>query len=311
MQNARLEGASVAAGSLAASSPRAGLQAALTGPGRSASSHFALRSVFLARWAGAAVVVLFLLAALAAPRLAPYDPNALDLAHKLQGPTAAHLLGTDHLGRDELSRLLHGGRSALTLGLLAVLGSTALALLAGGVAGYFGGVTDLVVGAGLNVLLTVPGLIFTLAILGILGTGQASLLIALIGAGWAGEARVIRGAVLEAREQGYVEAARVIGARDMSILLRHILPNVAGTIVVLATLHLGGVLLTVTSLSFLGLGVQPPQADWGTMLADSRPFAGSYPRLMLLPGACIVAFAVAANLAGDSLRDAFDPRRQR
>jgi ABC-type dipeptide/oligopeptide/nickel transport system permease subunit len=161
----------------------------------------------------------------------------------------------------------------------------------------------------LNVLLTVPGLIFTLAILGILGTGRGSLLVALIGAGWAGEARVIRGAVLEAREQGYVEAARVIGARDLYLLVRHVLPNVAGTVAVLATLHLGSVLLTVTSLSFLGLGVQPPQADWGTMLADSRPYAGSYPTLMLFPGACIVAFAVAANLAGDALRDLLDPRK--
>jgi peptide/nickel transport system permease protein/nickel transport system permease protein len=166
------------------------------------------------------------------------------------------------------------------------------------------------VSAAFNILLTVPGLILTLAIIGVLGTGQGSLLIALIGADWAAQGRLVRGAVLEAREQGYVDAARVVGAGDAHILGRHILPNVASTVAVLATLDLAGVVLTVTSLSFLGIGVQPPQADWGTMLNDSRPFAGTYPWLMLLPGACIVAFAVAANLAGDAVRDLLDPQRR-
>jgi ABC-type dipeptide/oligopeptide/nickel transport system permease subunit len=259
-------------------------------------------------WAGLGVLLLLLLAAALAPWLAPVDPNAIDLAHKLEGPSASHLLGTDHLGRDLLSRLLHGGRTALMLGLLSVLGSIVLAVIAGGCSGYFGGTADLLLSATFNVLLTVPGLILTLAIIGVLGTGQLSLLIALIGADWASQARIIRGAVLEAREQGYVEAARVVGARDVYLLVRHIVPNVAGTIAVLATLDLAGVVLTISSLSFLGIGVQPPQADWGTMLSDSRPFAGSYPHLMLLPGACIVLFALAANLAGDALRDLLDPR---
>jgi peptide/nickel transport system permease protein len=191
-----------------------------------------------------------------------------------------------------------------------VLGSMLLAMIAGGTSGYFGGTVDLLWSAIFNVLLTVPGLILTLAIIGILGTGQISLMIALIGADWAGQARVIRGAVLEAREQGYVEAARAVGARGGYVLWRHIAPNVAGTIAVLATIDLAGVVLTVSSLSFLGIGVQPPQADWGTMLSDARPFAGTYPSLMVLPGMCIVAFAVSANLAGDALRDLFDPQRR-
>ena len=261
-------------------------------------------------WLGLGVLVLLLLAAVAAPLLAPADPNLIDLAHKLEGPSSRHLLGTDHLGRDLLARLLHGGRTALTVGIVSVLGSIVLAMLAGGTSGYFGGAVDLLWSAVFNVLLTVPGLILTLAIIGILGTGQLSLMVALIGADWAGQARVIRGAVLEAREQGYVEAARAVGARGGYVLWRHIAPNVAGTIAVLATLDLAGVVLTVSSLSFLGIGVQPPQADWGTMLSDSRPFAGSYPWLMLLPGMCIVAFAVSANLAGDALRDLFDPQRR-
>jgi ABC-type dipeptide/oligopeptide/nickel transport system permease subunit len=261
-------------------------------------------------WAGLLVLAVLLAAAALAPLLAPYDPNAIDVARKLEGPSATHLLGTDHLGRDLLSRLLHGGRTALVLGLLAVTGSLILALLSGGLAGYFGGTLDLLIGAAFNILLTVPGLILTLAIIGVLGTGQVSLLIALIGAEWAAQGRLVRGAVLEAREQGYVEAARVVGAGDAHILGRHILPNVASTVAVLATLDLAGVVLTVTSLSFLGIGVQPPQADWGTMLNDARPFAGTYPWMMVLPGACIVAFAVSANLAGDAIRDLLDPQRR-
>lgn len=261
-------------------------------------------------WLGLGVLLGLLLAAFLAPWVAPVDPNAIDLAHKLEGPTGQHWLGTDHLGRDLLSRLLHGGRTALTLGLLSVLGSVLLAVLAGGCAGYFGGPLDLLLGAMFNVLLTVPGLILTLAIIGVLGTGQLSLLVALIGADWAGQGRIIRGAVLEAREQGYVEAARVVGAPDLYVLVRHILPNVASTVAVLATLDLAGVVLTISGLSFLGIGVQPPQADWGTMLSDSRPFVGAYPWLMLLPGCCIVLFAVAANLAGDAIRDLLDPQRR-
>ena len=261
-------------------------------------------------WLGLGVLALLLLAALAAPLVAPADPNLIDLSHKLEGPSARHFLGTDSLGRDLLARLLHGGRTALTVGLFSVVGSMLLAMVAGGTSGYFGGTVDLLWSAVFNVLLTVPGLILTLAIIGILGTGQLSLMVALIGADWAGQARVIRGAVLEAREQGYVEAARAVGARGGYVLWRHIAPNVAGTIAVLATLDLAGVVLTVSSLSFLGIGVQPPQADWGTMLSDARPFAGSNPSLMVLPGMCIVAFAVSANLAGDALRDLFDPQRR-
>jgi ABC-type dipeptide/oligopeptide/nickel transport system permease subunit len=256
------------------------------------------------------MLVLLLLGAALAPSISPFDPNFIDVAHKLEGPSGTHLLGTDHLGRDLLSRLLHGGRTALILGLLAVSASMVLALISGALSGYFGGPVDVVMSAIFNVLLSVPGLILTLAIIGVMGTGQLSLLVALVGADWAGQGRLIRGAVLEAREQGYVEAARVVGGRDLYLLLRHVLPNVTSTVAVLATLDLAGIVLTVSSLSFLGIGVQPPQADWGTMLSDSRPFAGTHPWLMLLPGACIVLFAVSANLAGDAVRDLLDPQRR-
>lgn len=261
-------------------------------------------------WAGVGVLCLLVLATAFAPLLSRTDPNQISLPDKLQGPGPVHTLGTDHLGRDMLARLLHGGRTAIMLGALAVAGSIVLACVAGGLSGYFGGVVDLILNAIFNVLLTVPGLILTLAIIGILGPGQVGLMVALIGADWASQARIIRGAVLEAREQGYVEAARVVGAGDFYLLVRHIAPNIAGTVAVLATLDLAGVMLTVSSLSFLGIGMQPPQADWGTMLSDARPFAGSHPWLMALPGSCVVIFAVAANLAGDALRDVLDPQRR-
>lgn len=264
----------------------------------------------LAGGCGLALFGVFLVLALAAPVLAPDDPDALDLGHRLAGISLSHPLGTDTLGRDQLSRLMHGGRAALTVGLLAVGGSILLALVVGGTAGYFGGWLDLGVSALLNVLLTLPGLLLTLAILGIVGTGPLGLLLALIGGEWAGQARIVRASVLAAREQGYVESARAIGAPRLYVLGRHILPNIAGTVAVLATLDLAGVLLTISGLSFLGLGVQPPQADWGTMITDSRPYALSYPGLLLQPTVCLVLFAVAANLAGDALRDLFDPHQR-
>jgi ABC-type dipeptide/oligopeptide/nickel transport system permease subunit len=180
----------------------------------------------------------------------------------------------------------------------------------GCLSGYFGGRLDFLVAALINMLLTLPGLILTLAILGVLGTGPISLLLALIGGEWAGQARIIRAAVLEVRAREYVEAARVIGAGRFQILRRHILPNVAGVVAILATLDLGSILLTVTSLSFLGIGVQPPHADWGTLISDSRPYLRGYPGLLLLPMACVMIYAVLANLAGDALRDRLDPFRR-
>ncbi len=199
------------------------------------------------------------------------------MTRKLEGPSASHLAGTDHLGRGPPLLPAAWGPHGARPGPSSVSGSIALAVIAGGLSGYFGGTVDLLTNAVSNVLLTVPGLILTLAILGVLGTGQLSLLLALIGADWAGQGRVVRGAVLEAREQGYVEAARVVGAR------RPLPPGaphpayVTSTLAVLATLDLAGVVLTGQRLSFLGIGVQPPQADWGTMLSDSRPSPAATP----------------------------------
>jgi peptide/nickel transport system permease protein len=245
-----------------------------------------------------------------APLLAPADPDLLDLGIKPRGPTLAHPLGTDQLGRDHLSRLLHGGRVTLILAAVGTAGILGLGLLVGLLAGYLGGWVDLTISTVLTALLSLPSLLLTLAILGVLGPGDASLLIALIGAGWVGHARIFRASVLSLREAGYIEAARASGADAGRVLRRHLLPNLLPMVVVLATLDFGALLLAVSSLSFLGLGAQPPTADWGARLNDGRPYVGQAPWLVVLPGACITLVALASNLLGDSLRDRFDPTRR-
>ncbi len=253
-----------------------------------------------------AVLLLLVLAALLAPLLAPHDPDTIEMGVALSGPSATHPLGTDQLGRDQLSRLLYGGRATLGLTVLGTAGIMLIGLTVGVVSGYIGGRVDLAVSAMLTVLLALPSLLLTLAILGIIGPGTQSLLIALIGAGWVGHARIFRAAILALREQLYVEAAYGAGASPARIILRHLLPNLLPTVIVLATLDLGALLLTVSSLSFLGMGVQPPTADWGVMLNDARPFFGELPLLAIVPGVCITAVALASNLLGDALRDLID-----
>ncbi|MBA3274754.1 MAG: ABC transporter permease [Chloroflexia bacterium] len=249
-----------------------------------------------------AIVTASVLAAV----IAPYDPNALDMQQTLAAPSMEHPLGTDQLGRDVLSRILYGGRTTIVMSLLGTVAIVSIGLLIGLTTGYIGGRFDLVVSTLLTVLLSVPSLLLTLAILGILGAGTETLLVALIGAGWVGHARIFRSSVLSLRETVYVEAAQSVGASNRRILTRHILPNLLTTVVVMATLDLGALILTVTSLSFLGLGVQPPNADWGTMLNEARTYFGQFPILAIAPGVCITLVALLCNLLGDAIRDAVD-----
>lgn len=268
------------------------------------------RRLNLRRYAAAlipgAVMIAVALAALCAPLLAPHDPDAISMGVALTGPSGTHPLGTDQLGRDQLSRLLYGGRATLSLTAVGTLGIVVIGLLVGTVAGYVGGRVDLAISTLLTVLLALPSLLLTLAILGVLGPGTRSLLIALVGAGWVGHARIFRSSILSLREQLYVEAAFGAGASPARIVLRHLLPNLLPTVVVLATLDIGTLLLIVSSLSFLGMGVQPPTADWGVMLNDARPYFGELPLLAIVPGVCITAVALASNLLGDALRDLVD-----
>ena len=251
---------------------------------------------------------LVVLLAVLAPYISPYDPNKIDMMHTLAGPSRAHWLGTDQLGRDHLSRLLYGGSTTLQLAAIAMLGTVALGLFFGVLAGYFGGATDLAISQVLNILMALPSLLLALAILGVLGPSTTSLLLALIAAGWVGHARIFRSAVLSLREQLYIESAVSIGATPTRVVVRHLLPNLITTIAVLATLDLGVMILTITSLSFLGLGVQPPTADWGTMLQEARQYFGQYPLLVVAPGICISLVVVASNFLGDGIRDIVDIR---
>jgi peptide/nickel transport system permease protein len=254
----------------------------------------------------AGLLVAVVLASITASVLAPFDPNALNMQQMLAAPSLEHPLGTDQLGRDVLSRILYGGRTTIIMSLIGTAAIIGIGLVIGLTTGYVGGRFDLVVSTLLTVLLSVPSLLLTLAILGILGAGTETLLIALIGAGWVGHARIFRSSVLALRESIYVEAAESIGAGRGRILWRHILPNLLTTVVVMATLDLGALILTVTSLSFLGLGVQPPNADWGTMLNEARTYFGQYPILAIAPGVCITLVALLCNLVGDALRDIVD-----
>lgn len=250
----------------------------------------------------ATVIVVSLLASV----LAPYNPNQLDMQNMLAKPTWQHPLGTDQLGRDVLSRVLYGGRTTIIMSMIGTAAIVTIGLMVGLTSGYIGGKFDLVVSTLLTVLLAVPSLLLTLAILGMLGTGNVTLLIALIGGGWVGHARIFRSSVFTLRESVYVEAAESIGASRARVLFRHITPNLLTTVVVLATLDLGALILIVTSLSFLGLGVQPPNADWGTMLNEARTYFGQYPILALAPGICITLVALLCNLVGDAIRDLVD-----
>lgn len=260
----------------------------------------------LVRFIPVSLLLLAIAVVLVGPFVVPGDPDEVNMGRRLAAPGSAALLGTDNLGRDTLLRLVHGGRAALLSGLFAVVASLAIATIVGTIAGFFGGWVDLLIAGILDILLALPGLLITLAILGILGIGPVSLVIALVGGSWAGEARIIRGAVLQLRTAQFVEAAQSLGASRRRILIIHVIPNVVTTIAILSSLALGESLLVLSSLSFLGLGAQPPAADWGTMLADSRPFLSQAPWLMLGPGLCIVGFSLLANLAGDSLRALFN-----
>jgi ABC-type dipeptide/oligopeptide/nickel transport system permease subunit len=257
--------------------------------------------------AGLVIVLAMAFIAVAAPVLAPDDPTRVDALRRLSPPSADTPLGTDNLGRDILSRLIWGARLSLgTAGAAALLILT-IGVGLGMIAGFYGGFLDDVLMRVVDVLLAFPALILALAIAGVLGPSITSVMIGIVAVAWADYARVMRGQVLAARERQYVEAARATGARDLRILARHLLPNVLPPILVLASLEMGGLILAISGLSFLGLGAQPPTPEWGAMLNDGRAFIAAAPQLMLYPGLAISIVVVGFNLLGDGLRDAFDP----
>lgn len=260
--------------------------------------------------AGLVILILVTLVALGANIIAPYSPTELDPTANLASPSRDHWLGTDNLGRDLFSRLVHGARWSLGAAALAASGIVVLGVTIGILAGYFGGIIDDLLMRLVDVLLAFPSMILALAIVGMLGPSLTNVLIGMVAVWWVDYARVVRGLTLKVVQNDYVLSAHCCGCGRFRMVLRHILPNVIPSVIVLATLELGALMLAISGLSFLGLGAQPPTPEWGTMLSDGRLFFLNEPQLMMYPGIAITLVVLGCNLLGDGLRDALDPRQR-
>ncbi|MHB8881681.1 MAG: ABC transporter permease [Thermodesulfovibrionales bacterium] len=254
----------------------------------------------------AGLIALLFVLSLMAPLVVPYDADAIDLDSIKEPPGWKHLFGTDNKGRDILARVLAGGKISIGISVAAVIISLGIGLAVGLISGYCGGIADLVLMSVADLVLAFPSLILAIGISLLLPPGLYTVIIAITLVGWTSFARLIRGHVLSVRESAYVEAARSIGCSNTRILLVHILPQCIPLSLVMAGMKLGGYILTEAALSFLGLGVQPPTATWGSMISSSRAFLNTAPWMVLAPGICIAVTALCFNLMGDSLRDTYD-----
>jgi peptide/nickel transport system permease protein len=258
---------------------------------------------------GVLFVIVFVIFALFAPWIAPQDPAFINLPARLQPPSQSHVFGTDELGRDIFSRIIYGARISMLVGSSVVLTSLALGLIIGSIAGYYGGAIDRFVNVVLmNAFLSFPGILLAIAFVAFRGPGILNLVLALSLGGWVGYARLVRGQVLAAREREFVEAARALGASDLRIIVRHILPNIIQPVIVQAAIGMAGAILAEATMSFLGLGVPPPTASWGAMLNDGRAHLFDAPHLVLLPALAVMLAVLSFNFIGDALRDYLDPR---
>lgn len=260
---------------------------------------------------GLFMLVVMTVCAVAAPLIAPHDPNAQDILNRLVKPfsePSEYLLGSDQLGRDILSRLIYGSRVSLLVGLSSVLIAGVVGIVLGLLSGYYGGRIDSIISWLANVQLSFPFILLVIALVAVIGAGLLNVIIVLGLASWVVYQRVVRGEVLVIREREYVEAARVIGARDAQIIVRHVLPNVLTPMIVIGTLQIGQMIIAEAALSFLGLGVQPGIPSWGSMLADGRSYLTVAWWVATIPGLAIVVTVLAINLLGDWLRDELDPR---
>lgn len=264
-------------------------------------------------WFGAGVIILLIILAFAAPFVARHDPFGVDLVDSLSPPSAAHWFGTDVQGRDVWARLVYGARVSLTVGIVSQGIALSLGVLLGLVAGYYGRWVDELVMRLADVTLAFPTLLLLIALVAALQPSLGVVLVTIGVVGWAGMARIVRGQVLVVRELEFVQAERALGARDARIIFRHVLPSVVAPVVIAATLGVAGAIIAESSLSFLGLGVQPPTPSWGSMIADGRDLyqLRHAPWTSLFPGLAIGAAVLGFNLLGDALRDAIDPRALR
>jgi len=258
--------------------------------------------------AGGAIVLLLVIVAIGAPYISPYDPAEQDLANSLAAPSTTHLAGTDVHGRDIFSRIIHGTRISLRIGFLGMLLGCVVGVILGLVAGYYGGWADTVIMRLLDVQLAFPGLLVAICIIAVIGPGLENVIVAVGIFSVPMFARVTRGQVLSLNQQDFIVAARMMGAQDGRIMLTHLLPNAVAPILVLCTLRIATAILTAASLSFLGLGAQPPTPEWGAMLSDGRAYLTIAPHVATTPGLAILITVLSFNLLGDGLRDALDPR---
>ena len=258
---------------------------------------------------GVLLVAVFVTCALFASWIAPQDPAHIDLPNRLMGPSAAHWFGTDELGRDVLSRIIYGARISMLVGSCVVAASLTLGLILGSIAGYYGGFLDRFLNViVMNAFMSFPGILLAIAFVAFLGPGIFNLIFALSLGGWVGYARLVRAQVLAVREREFVEAARALGASDSRIIVRHILPNIIQPVIVQAAIGMAGAILAEATMSFLGLGVPPPTASWGTMLNDARAHLFDSPHLVLFPAGAVMLAVLSFNFIGDGLRDYLDPR---
>ena len=258
---------------------------------------------------GLVVVTLLTLASVVGPSLVPYSPTKTNLSAMLEPPSAAHWMGTDDLGRDLMTRVLHGGRVSLAVGVLAVALAITIGTTVGALAGYYGGLLDNVLMRLVDFMISLPALFVLIMLATIWGTKPVTIVLVIGALRWMGTSRLVRGAFLSLREREFVEAARCLGASSGRIMVRHILPNAIGPIIVAATLGVAGAILAESSLSFLGLGIQPPMASWGNMLRTAQDLMTRAPWTAFFPGLMIFLTVLSMNYIGDGLRDALDPRK--
>ncbi|MDD2835111.1 MAG: ABC transporter permease [Methanothrix sp.] len=256
------------------------------------------------------IIAALLLLAITAAWITPHDPENAQPQLRLKDPGGEYPLGTDHLGRCIFSRVVFGIRISLFIGLVVVLLSALIGTILGGAAGYFGGVLDEAIMRVVDAFLSFPSIFLALAVIGFLGSGLSNLMLSIILVEWTGYARLVRSEVLSLQGREFLEAAKSLGASDLYIMSRHILPNILPSVLVMATLSVGYAILGAASLSFLGLGVQPPTPEWGSMMNDARPFIRSHPLMMVFPGAAITVTVLAFHLLGDGIREKLNPRSE-
>lgn len=258
--------------------------------------------------AGFAVIVILILSAIFAPLIAPHEPNKQDLTNRMAGPSREHLLGTDTVGRDTLSRIIYGTRTSLTVGVVALVLAAAVGMTAGLAAGYFGGITHMIIMRIMDALMTVPMILLALTITVVLGGGLSNVIIALGIAMIPAYARLMCGQAETVKQNDFVMAERSLGASEWYIMLRHIAPNSFPPLIVMMTMQIGMAILAEAGLSFLGIGISPPTATWGSMVSDGYKYLTVNPLLSFAPGIAIMLVVFSFNIVGDGLRDALDPR---